>query len=188
MSTKKINQDTEPESISLNAGSFEGIYNKYWSEVYLYSYNVLRDREAAKDVAQEVFLSFLQKQEGLQIQNLRAFLLQCVKFQIYNLVRADQVKLRAFEQLNPIAFENSTVLKLEAKELDGQIREATHKLPEQCRVIFELKQDGHTAKINAEMTVLSHRTVETQIYLAVKKLRISLNHLLSVLVVIFLLP
>jgi RNA polymerase sigma-70 factor (family 1) len=190
MSTKILSQYIAPEQVSVTVASFTGIYKKYWSDLYLYSYNVLRDKEGAKDVVQEVFLSLLQKQEGMEIQNLRAFLFQCAKFQIYNLVRSDKVKLKAFEQLNPTVYEDSTELKLEAKEVDQQIREATNKLPEQCRAIFELKQDGHTAKGIAEMTGLSHRTVETQIYLAVKKLKVSLSHMLTsvIFILIFILP
>jgi len=190
MSTKILNQDIAPESISITARSFEGIYKKYWSDLYVYAYNVLRDKEAAKDVVQEVFLSLLQKQEGMEIQNLRGFLFQCIKFQIYNLVRSDKVKLKSFEQLNPITYEDSALSKIEAKEIKQQIREATNKLPEQCRAIFELKQDGHTAKTIAEMTGLSHRTVETQIYLAVKKLRVSLSHMLTslIFILLFILP
>ena len=49
-------------------------------------------------------------------------------------------------------------------------------LPQQCRIIFRLiKEDGLKYKEVAEILELSPRTVQTQLFRAVKKLSVSLS-------------
>jgi len=168
----KSNVNSLPES-------FEDIYRAHWSELYLFSYNLLRDQDHAKDVVQEVFISFLKKDNKAGIDNVRAYLFQAVKFQVYKLVRSEKVKLQAFEQMNLSDYDNSTNEYLAEKELRLQIEKSIIELPDKCRTIYTLKQQGHNAKKIASLTGVSQRTVEHQIYLAVKKLRLSISNTIS---------
>lgn len=169
-----------PNKIAPASGdAFEDIYRAYWSDLYLFSYNLLRDRDHAKDIVQEVFIALLRNESRADIKDIRAYLFQAVKFQVYKLVRSEKVKLQAFEQLNLTEYDDSTNEQLQEKELRRQMEKSIVNLPEKCRDIFALKQQGYTAKKIAMLTGVSQRTVEHQIYLAVKKLRVSLSNIIS---------
>jgi len=45
--------------------AFEHIYNKYWSKLYLSAYNILRERQAAEDITQEVLVNLWVKRADL---------------------------------------------------------------------------------------------------------------------------
>jgi RNA polymerase sigma-70 factor (family 1) len=183
---KGLNKQPDGESEVL----FEDIYKKYWSELYLFAYNMLRDPDLAKDVVQEVFVPLVSRRKQEEILDIRSFLIQAVKYQIYMLIRSEKVKLKAFEQLNVSDYDNSTNELLSSNELRQQIEQSVNSLPGQCRTIFSLKQEGHTARTIAAMTGLSQRTVEHQLYIAVKKLRFKLQDIISIVLVFcsFLLP
>lgn len=167
----------------ITEGSFEEVYEKYWSEMYIFAYNIIRDRDGAKDLIQEVFITLLQRKQKEEIENIRAFLYQSVKYQIYHLIRHENVRLKTFQQSGYSDYDNATTELLEVKELQKQIDQSISSLPEKCRMVFQLKQEGHTAKAIALSTGLSKRTVEHQIYIAVKKLRYTLGNLITLLII-----
>lgn len=70
------------------------------------------------------------------------------------------------------------------KELSTEIEKIVSGLPEQCRTVFELSRNkGLKNKEIAESQGMSVRTVETQIYRALKVLRTNLSHHLTILLV-----
>lgn len=180
MSTASLDNSTFHSEMASSKGlSFEEIYREYWSEIYLFAYNMLRDRDLAKDIVQEVFIPLINKEKRQKVQHFRAFLIQSVKFQIYTLVRSERVRLKAFEQLKLSEYDNSTDELLRERELSKQIELSVGSLPDKCRTIFKFKQEGHNAKAIAALTGNSQRTVEHQLYIASKKLRSSLENVVS---------
>lgn len=163
--------------------SFEELYDKYWSDIYLFAYSLLRDKDLAKDVVQEVFIPLISTEKREKIQQPRPFLMQAVKYQVYTLVRAEKVRLKAFEYLDRPEYDNSTEELLQEKELQQQLELSVGSLPDKCRTIFKFKQDGLTAKAIAALTGNSQRTVEHQLYIATKKLRCSLQDIISLVLV-----
>jgi RNA polymerase sigma-70 factor (ECF subfamily) len=72
------------------------------------------------------------------------------------------------------------------KNLSQDIDEIIAGLPEQCRNIFKLSRyKGLRTKEIAEIYAISPRTVETQIYRALKVLRKKLQHHMSVALLLF---
>jgi RNA polymerase sigma-70 factor (ECF subfamily) len=62
------------------------------------------------------------------------------------------------------------------KEMQRQIREAIEQLPPRCRLIFKLvKEDGLTYKQVAAILDISVKTVDNQLWLALKKLAVLLQ-------------
>ena len=65
---------------------------------------------------------------------------------------------------------------LEWKEISFQLNQAIDNLPDQSRTIFKLvKEDGFRYKEVAEILGISPRTVETQLFRAIKKLQSVVN-------------
>jgi RNA polymerase sigma-70 factor (ECF subfamily) len=64
------------------------------------------------------------------------------------------------------------------KELQRQIREAIEQLPPRCRLVFKLiKEDGLSYKQVASILDISVKTVDNQLYLALKKLAVLLQEI-----------
>jgi RNA polymerase sigma-70 factor (ECF subfamily) len=71
---------------------------------------------------------------------------------------------------------NDPEQELEWKEISFQLNQAIDNLPDQCRTIFKLvKEDGFRYKEVAEILGISPRTVETQLFRAIKKLQSVVN-------------
>jgi RNA polymerase sigma-70 factor (ECF subfamily) len=67
---------------------------------------------------------------------------------------------------------NDPEQELEWKEISFQLNQAIDNLPDQCRTVFKLiKEDGFRYKEVAEILGISPRTVETQLFRALKKLQ-----------------
>ena len=47
--------------------AFDSVYNRYWKTLYHAAYNRVSDRDAAKDIVQNVFIEIWQKRYTLQI-------------------------------------------------------------------------------------------------------------------------
>ncbi len=170
--------------------AFHTLFKKYFSVLTLFSYKILKDEDAARDVVQSVFAKFYEQRESLDIRlSLKSFLYQSVKNKSLNELKSQQIKNRHHENI----FAHSSELDddgdtfMEESELEMMIVQAVGQLPGQCRKIFEMsRMEGMTNSEIAEDLNLSKRTVETQISKALKSLRIHLEEFLPLLLSFFL--
>ncbi len=64
------------------------IYHSYFKKIYLSAYSLLRDAQFCEDIVQEVFVSFWQKRETLEITHfLSAYLFTATRFQVLTYIR-----------------------------------------------------------------------------------------------------
>src|SRR5579863_2857312 len=74
----------------LSGGSpkaFTEIYNRYWPALYRTAEQILQEPHAAHDCVQEVFVALWRRRTSCQIENLKHFLLQSVRFQACKTIR-----------------------------------------------------------------------------------------------------
>ena len=103
--------------------SFEQIYRQYWSKLYIYAFNVLRERELCEDIVQEVFIDLWAKRHEVQISNLRSYLYQSVKYQIFNHFRESKYKKQLLMKFDLISTQYEIDELYEQKELKAQIKD-----------------------------------------------------------------
>ena len=76
-----------------NQKEFKEIYDKFYAGLANCAFSVLKDRDAAKDIVQEVFLDLWNKRATLSIQtSLQAYLVRAVKFKSIDYIRKDKTK------------------------------------------------------------------------------------------------
>lgn len=165
-----------------NQREFQEIYHQHFNGLANYAYSVLKDKDAAKDVVQDVFLDLWNKRETLSIKtSLEAYLVRAVKFKSIDFIRKDKTKQQYVANMTP-----SNVPHTETDSDDGQTEDrkkqlsyAIAQLPTKCRQVFLLSRiNGYTYKeIAAEMDI-STKTVENQISRALKLLRQKLSDLM----------
>ena len=154
--------------------SFEEIYRQYWSKLYIYAFNVLRERDLCEDIVQEVFIDLWAKRQDVRITNLHSYLYQSVKYQIFNHFRKSKYKKQLLMKFDLIQTQLDE--SCEKQELKNQIKEVIYQLPEQRRIIFEMsKYEGLSNKEISEHLSISVQTVKNQISESLKFIRKSLN-------------
>lgn len=158
--------------------AFDEIYHRYWKLLYRKAYYLLSEQEVCEDLIQDIFAYLWLKREKHQIENLSAYLNAILKFKIASIFRKVKVVSKYLQQLPEQDKSPDPVLEIELRNLQTIISDFTSNLPERCQMIFKLSRfEGLSNKAIAEKMQVSEKTVENQISIALKKLRLSLDRL-----------
>ncbi len=157
---------------------FEQIYRQYWSRLYVYAFNVLREKELCEDIVQQVFTDLWERRDALQISDLNSYLFQSVKYQIFNHFRESRYRKQLLMKFDQLYADHGTDELYEMQELEAHIHETISRLPKRRRMIFEMsRNEGRSNKEISENLNLSLQTVKNQISESLKSIRKSLDNL-----------
>ncbi len=159
-----------------NEFAFNDLYNQYWPELYTYAYNIMRDKNVAEDIIQEIFIDIWLRLGKVDIQNHKAYLYKAVKFQC-----ASKLKNRIFSELQVEKIELAlTIIErsdFAQEELRHNLLErietrASEILPDRCLHVFRLRYYENMSYLEiASKLGISVSTVENQLNKALKLLR-----------------
>jgi RNA polymerase sigma-70 factor (ECF subfamily) len=169
------------------SGSFDTIVRRYQSMVYAVSYRLVRNREDALDIAQEVFVKAFRALHTWQPTGaFKSWLLRiATNMSIDHLRRRSRmpafVERDAVGQLEPNAVDERFRIKEPSErasesELGAAIQVAVDKLPERQRTVFILRHyEGLSLKEIAEIMNCTEGTIKTHLFRATGKLRDELD-------------
>lgn len=184
---KKLLEEFRKENLE----AFELFFRTNQPQLVSFANRFLDDWETARDIVQEIFLHLWENKEKLDITvSLRSYLYSAVKNQCVNTIKHKVVEQKYSSsvaaqfkemEINYYQATEESFQKMSATELANKIEQSISTLPEQCRLTFELSRNKgmKSADIAKKMDV-SVRTVETQIYRALKVLKESLKDYLSI--------
>lgn len=169
---------------------FESLFNLYYSSLVVYATHLTKDPAAAEDIVCDTFTSVWKKKEVLLMEGRKAYLFSSVRNRSLNYLT--QLKVRNNYQENILQKGDVTGAFTWEYYVEGELRkhieQAIRQLPPQCQKIFTMNRfDNKKVSEIAEELQISSRTVEKQISIALKKLRIELADYLTVTFVIYLL-
>lgn len=165
--------------------AFTVIYDRYWASLYQTALRILEDKELAKDVLQDAFISLFEKRSNQAINNVQAYLYQSVKYLCFMQLRSGKISDKHLRQINTIVITNQLEQDLNARELQSILDESIASLPEKCREVFCLSRyELLPNKKIAERLNISHKTVENQITKALKILHMSVDKLVILAVLL----
>lgn len=175
----------------MTLNEFRIVFRLQYPAVVLYAAKILHDDDV-EDVVQDVFVELWRRREQItEEKHIHAFLFRAVYTRALNVLKHRSVihkyskeylciEKKRLEYYNPA--HNTTAKYVENMELGRQIEEAIEELPDKRRQIFIMGYvHGISNKEIAEMMNISVRTVEVQIYKALKYLRVRLGYLTSFL-------
>jgi RNA polymerase sigma-70 factor, ECF subfamily len=175
--------------------SFELLYMELQPRLYAFSRKFIDNPEEARDVVQEVFSEFWERKKDLDIKtSLKSYLFSMLHNKCLNIIREQkthkkytsytELKLKEVELSHYNAvFESHSSIYL--TDINTLLEKGIQDLPENCREIFKLSRiKGLDNKQIAEQLNLSVRTVENQIYRALKSLKENLSDYLTVICLI----
>ncbi|MET1057444.1 MAG: RNA polymerase sigma-70 factor [Pedobacter sp.] len=164
--------------------SFEQFFLIYNTRLIKFCELYVNKKEIAEEIVADVFVNFWnQRMKMLGVENLETYIFISVKNRSLNHLRKNAaVQLVQIEDSHSeiVAYSNPEA-EIERKELFFKLDQAIDTLPQQCKIIFQLvKEDGMKYKEVAEILNISHKTVQTQILRAMKKLSVEMSPYLTV--------
>ncbi|WP_235884350.1 RNA polymerase sigma-70 factor [Pedobacter hiemivivus] len=163
----------------IQAGSqdaFNALFLNYYDKLVAFSQQYVKQIESAEEITSELFVKiWLKRDTLLKVLNPEVYLYISIKNASLNQLRAARKHQvvstddEEQEQVSILTVHHGT--ELEKKELVKLLDLAVEALPEQRRIIFRLiKEDELKSKEVAQILNISVRTVENQMYKAVKSL------------------
>jgi RNA polymerase sigma-70 factor (ECF subfamily) len=151
--------------------------------MYVFAQSLIKDSDKSKDMLQDVWLSLWERRQAVNNENIKAYLMQAVKFRVYKELRDGKLLTEQETYLANLPHEHASDAILEQKELEETIDRWVEKLPPKRKEVFRLSRydDLSNKEIAAKLNI-SQRTVETHISHALKFLREKLGPLAFVLI------
>lgn len=169
--------DDENILVSLSEGdekAFEELFFIYQPRVVNFLTALTHDREASRDLAQDLFLNLWNDHEKLKnIAHLSSYLFQMARFSAYNyLDRLSVWEKYASEHVRNLHVEESEEEALFVKELQEMINQAIEQMTPQRRKVYRMsREEGLSNEEIASRLGISKRTVENHLTAALSVLR-----------------
>jgi RNA polymerase sigma-70 factor, ECF subfamily len=167
---------------------FNTVYEQNWKSLYAFAFNILRDKESAEDIIQEIFIDFWIRMEDTEIQSYTAYLFQAVRNQCAKRLRYKKLTTFELDILDESLqlIEEEEITELTKEHLIEEVSQKAHEiLPEKCRAIFMLRfYENMSIKDIADYKKLSVSTVENQINKALKLLKNQDTYYLKLLAIL----
>ena len=180
-----VNRLREGDKVALTE-----LYNIYWQSLFMYAYNVLKDRELCEDIIQDIFMNIWNNREKLQIKiSLRSYLYACARYHVFNQFRKnkDKIHVEFFNDLDKRFQYTTPETEMMHKELVQQINAVIETLPEKCQLVYKLSREEQLShKEIADRLYISPKTVENHITKALQIIRLTTGTAVSMEMILWL--
>jgi RNA polymerase sigma-70 factor, ECF subfamily len=165
---------------------FERLFKKHNKDLRSLAYNLVRDKDTAKDVVQEVFLKLWKNRENLNLEDsIKHYLFKATAHTALNHLRFSKKLITLEDDVLKNAISPALSTEANYTELELRVRKAVDKLPPKCKAIYILsRHEGLKYQEIADTLNLSLKTVENQMGIALEKLREDLKSFITLDVVI----
>lgn len=157
---------------------FNRLYLRHWEKLYSIAWNRTKDEAVAKDIVQEVFISFWERRKQIVIRtSVGQYLTGVLKNRLIDYFQSEQVKSRVLDyvlqHMGNIIQESDSSSYLEVEEaFDDEL----NKMPENMRKSLLLRLENHSVAEIAKQLNLAEQTVNNLHSEASKRLRKKMLH------------
>jgi RNA polymerase sigma-70 factor, ECF subfamily len=160
---------------NLDIKGFELLFKEYYSPLCHHCMQFVRDRANAEDIVQDLFLKLWIKRHELKIDtSIKSYLYASVRFNAIHFLKS-RFSYSERNDLSVLENEdnsNDLMSNIEFEEFRSLVTKAISSLPEKCHIIFSLSRYGDMTYQEIAMELnISVKTVETQMSIALKKIR-----------------
>jgi RNA polymerase sigma-70 factor (ECF subfamily) len=155
--------------------AFKLLYRRYSKKIYFFSLKYLSDRVEAEELVQTVFINVWLNRDSLdETISVKNYIYKAAVNYIYNYLKKKAIRSRFIEseiKKGEISSDD-TYEQVYFHDLERSINSIVETLPSQQQKIFLLnREEGLTQMEIAKKLELSVRTVENQMYRALKTIR-----------------
>lgn len=172
---------------------FEKVYRNNFRKIYFYAKNYLVNDVDAKNVTQDVFLTFFEEIDEVDTErDVLPYLFVMARYKSMNVLRRKRVHNRFYdneklkhtrESIAYEALEDYTSVALYSEEIRSLVNKSLEEMPDKVRSTYELSRESHLKNREiAEMQLISIKTVEYRLNYALKILRKNLRDYLYVII------
>ena len=157
----------------INETNFKSAYQDHFEVVCRFLNYYTRDYEVIEEVVQDVFVTLWERYEGKEITHIKTFLYNSARNRMLNYLRDKENHLVLLEKWACIELEKNEAVDCVDRQLFYQLLQAAiESLPEKCKEIFILsREEKFSYKEIAQIKNISVKTVESQMGIALKKIR-----------------
>lgn len=161
------------------------IYKKYAGNLYHACYNLTRNKAECEDTIQDLFSDLWIKRSTLTIKtSLKGYLYTAARNRILMRIRAHKIMVD-LDQITALVNDQTADGHVFEKEIKLQLHKEIECLPVKCAEIYKLsRHEQLTNKEIASQLNLSIKTVENQMTIAIRRLRITMVDFLGLLVIL----
>lgn len=189
--TAQVNDKALVEQfINGNEKAFETLFKRYYQMLRKVAQYMLDDLEQAEELVQDAFVNIWEKRSNVNPDaSFKNYLITAVRNRCLNHIKAKK-KTHSIDDdeiwQEQLVADSRTEAAVNFKEMHRAIEQAIDKLPEQCRIIFQLsRHEGMSYKEIAEALDIAPKTVENQIGRALKMLKVELKEYFPLLLIFF---
>lgn len=161
--------------------AFTEIYNRYWKKLFYIAGKKVIDLGEAKSLVHDVLADLWLRRSTLDVKTeLNHYLAAAMKYKVLKLLAQERksANYRQEDDAFTLADTQTPETILDFEELKSRLLKLVNRLPDQCRIAYELREKGLSQKeISREMNIAEH-TVERHLSRASKFLRGALAHFL----------
>ncbi len=162
------------------SNAFRELYLRYYDRLYQFAVMFLSSEMAAEDIVENVFYNVWKNRETIGlVSNFQAYLYQAVRNGCINVLKSGYVSRKdemPQDYLQVTVATDSPLDELTYKELHAAVQKAVNSLPTRCRLVFKMaKEDGMSQQEIADALNVQLSTVQRQIFLAKKKIKIAIK-------------
>ncbi len=169
--------------------AFQELYNKYYGILYLHVYQKLKDREVAKDIVHDLFISIWQKRADLSINGqVSSYMYVAIRNRVIDYIYKEKSKLKYLESLTEPSqqISSETDYLLREKLLAEQIESVLDRLSPRVKEVFELSRKEYLShKEIANKLNISEHSVRGYIKLALRLLKMKFGSILYLMLIFF---
>jgi RNA polymerase sigma-70 factor (ECF subfamily) len=162
---------------------FEALFRAHYAPLCRFLNAIVRSRDVAEELAQDVFLRVWERHDSPDAAPITpGYLFGAAHNRALQYLRHQRVVSRWAERVGR-SLDASAITPaddLAERDLAGALDAAIADLPERCRLVFTLSREQHlTYSEIAQILGISVKTVETQMWRALKALRLRLAPFLA---------
>jgi RNA polymerase sigma-70 factor (ECF subfamily) len=175
--TEFTDQDVLNRLVKGDKSALQILFNNYYTDLVRFGIKYVKNHEISEELVQEVFINIWERHQSLVItSSLKSYLFTSVKYRAFNYLRLQMPKEKLMENIELLdTFANTEDYQV-SPELKKEVSKAIDSLPTKCRAILIMsKMDGMSHREIAKELGVSEKTVENQITIAFKKLRVALE-------------
>jgi len=168
--------------------TFQILFKKYYSELTRFSFIYIKEKDMSEEIVQDFFVQFWIKRESITITtSVKSYFYSSIRNKSLSYLRDKKDDLSISSNLyilNTIAGTEENY-EIDYVELKTQITSAVESLPEKCKKTFKMSRfNKMTYKQIAEKQQVSEKTVESQMRIALQKLREKLQPILKSIIIL----
>lgn len=163
-------------------GAFAELVNRYWERLYIHIYQKIRDKDEAKDMVQDIFLSLWKNRSTITTMEnggIAPYLFKSAKYAVISHFSRPGILVRQEEDADTYKHHVSnthTDSSYLLKELQSLVEEEVSSLPERLQLPYRLSREQELSiKEIALKLCISEQTVKNNISTVLQKIRLRLS-------------